>query len=111
MHPNTRRALLAALAPGEQIVQSIDVVGSTLVLTDRRLHIVRHGASFRPTTGIRSWTLDRELILRFGPTRRGTTRLEIGRTGRMSGVFVTGEELDAARALVAEARARAYSDR
>ena len=94
----------------ERVQRVVAAVGCSLVLTDRRLAVVREGASYRPRTGVRSWALDRSLVLRLAPARRETARLVIERTGRSASVFLTGEHVDEARTLIAEIRSRTYAD-
>jgi hypothetical protein len=102
-------AMTSILDSAERVERVVPAVGCTLVLTDRRLVLVRQGASFRPRSGIQSWPLDRGLTLRLSATRRETTRLAIQGTGRSASVFVTDEQATLARALVAEVRQRTFS--
>lgn len=106
----TRAALAPALEPSERVERAVAAVGCTLVLTDRRLLVVRDGASFRPRSGVRSWPLDRDLTLRVGQIRRDTTRLVIDHAGRSVSVFLTAVQIDDAQALVARIRQRIYAD-
>ena len=107
---DARAALAPALEASERIERSVAAVGCTLVLTDRRLAVVRDGASFRPRSGVQLWPLDRELTLRLGPARRGTSRLVIDHAGRSASVFLTTAQLEDAQALIAEIRQRIYTD-
>lgn len=106
----TRAALVPVLDASECVEQVVSAVGCSLVLTDRRLVVVREGASYRPRSGVRTWPLDRELVLRLAPSRRETARLVIEQTGRSASVFLTGEHVDEARSLIAEIRSRTYAD-
>lgn len=56
-------ALLDVLEPGEGVEQIALAVGCCLVLTERRLLLVREGADHRPKTGIGSWPTDERLRL------------------------------------------------
>ena len=51
----TAEALREVLEEGEAVVAALPSIGSALVLTDRRLIIIRDGRSFRPRTGVRDW--------------------------------------------------------
>ena len=65
------------------IEENVDIlapaVGSILVLTDRRLIVLRQGAEFRPRTGIQSFALDRDLEVRIAPTIKQVTVASSGR--------------------------------
>ena len=52
------------LQRSEEVLESATAVGCTLVLTDRRLMLVREGTQHRPRTGVQTWTLDRTLTIR-----------------------------------------------
>jgi hypothetical protein len=98
-------ALAAVLDPTERVDLVAPAVGSFIVLTQRRLVVVRDGASFRPKTGVRSFDLGRGLGVRIGPGRR---RVIIESDGRTINVFVRAEQLEQAEALVVEVRRRIY---
>ncbi len=100
---SARKALADVLDPGERIDQIAHAVGCAVVLTDRRLLIVRDGASHRPKTGVRSFGLDHDLAVRIGPARR---RILIEWKGRRTSAFIRSEHLGPAELLVAEARRR-----
>jgi hypothetical protein len=94
-----RSALEATLEPGERIDREASAVGAHLLLTNRRLVVVRDGFEFRPKSGIRSWSLDGRLVLRL---EQG--RLLIDQDGPAVGVFLTEAQAPAVRSLVAKAR-------
>ena len=96
-----RKALTATLEEGERIVRDAPAIGAHLLLTDRRLVVIREGFDFRPATGIRSWPLDRHLQLRVEPGR-----LLIDGRGGVVGVFYREPQVRAIRSLVAEIRRR-----
>jgi hypothetical protein len=96
-------ALAQILDPDERVDAVAPAVGSALVLTDRRLIVVREGASFRPKTGIRVFALDRDLRVRVGPARK---RVIIESAGATINVFVRSEQLGQAERLLAEVRRR-----
>jgi hypothetical protein len=94
-----RNALEATLEPGERIDREASAVGAHLLLTNRRLVVVRDGFEFRPKSGIRSWPLDGHLVLRL---EQG--RVLIEQDGPAVGVFHTEAQAAAVRSLVAKAR-------
>ena len=94
-----RSALEATLEPGERIDREAPAVGAHLLLTNRRLVVVRDGFEFRPKSGIRSWPLDGYLVLRL---EQG--RVLIEQDGPAVGVFHTEAQAAAVRSLVAKAR-------
>lgn len=103
MSPDARAALASFLEPTEPVDAVVAAVGCVMVLTRRRLVIVRDGANFRPKTGVRWFDLDRTLGIRIGPGRR---RVIIDAAGTSITVFVRPEQLEQAERLVAEVRRR-----
>lgn len=104
-------ALLALdLGVDERVERVASTVGCTLVLTDRRLALVRDGASFRPKTGVQSWPIERSLSLQVSRMRRDTARLLIGQNEGSVSVFVTAAQLASVRAIIADIRSRAYAE-
>ena len=104
--PESARAALAGiLGRAEHVEMVVATVGSSLVLTDRRLVVIRDGANFRPTTGVRSFVLDHDLQLRIGPQLK---RVIIETTGETINLFIRPHQLHAAEALVAETRRRIH---
>jgi hypothetical protein len=101
----TREAIDAVLDPAESVEFAAPAVGSSLVLTQRRLIVVRDGASFRPKSGVRPFDLCGGLSIRMGPTRR---RVIIESEAGTVNVFVRSEQLALAEAFVAEVRRRIY---
>jgi hypothetical protein len=104
----SQSALAQILDAEERIDQIAPAVGSSLVLTDRRLILVREGANFRPKTGIRSFAIDLYLHVRLGPSRK---RLMIEAAGKTINVFVRPDQVDDAETLLAEVRRRIYGNR
>jgi hypothetical protein len=98
------------LGADERAQRVASAVGCTLVLTDRRLALVRDGASFRPKTGVHSWPVDRDLTLRVSQMHRDTGRLLIEQADRRTSVFVTTAQLPEVRAIIADVRSRAYAE-
>jgi hypothetical protein len=105
--PAAREAIAAVLDPTESVEFVAPAVGSSLVLTQRRLFVVRDGASFRPKTGVRPFELDAGLKIRIGPARR---RVIIESPAGTINVFVRSEQLEQAETFVAEVRRRIYAD-
>ena len=100
-----RIALAKTLDPGERVARA---VGCTLVLTDQRLLLVRDGANYRPTSGVRAWPLDGDLVLRLGRAHRETMRVTIAHATDTASVFLSGEQLVDARSLIDEVRRRTF---
>ncbi len=107
---DARQALAPVLEASERIERVTAAVGCTLVLTDRRLLVIRDGAKFRPRSGVRWWPLHRDLTLRLARVRHDTSRLVIQRDGRPASVFLTGTQVRDAQALIAEIRHRTFAD-
>jgi|SRR6187401_2680612 hypothetical protein len=101
-----REALVAALDPAESVELVAPAVGSSLVLTQRRLFVVRDGANFRPKTGVRRFDIGTGLAIRIGPARR---RVIIESAAGTINVFVRSEQLARAESFVAEVRRRLYT--
>jgi hypothetical protein len=100
---DARAALDGILEPGERVLLVAPAVGSTVVLTQRRLVVVRDGASFRPKTGVRAFAIAPGLAVRIGAARH---RVIIEWDGRTITVFIRPEQLELAEAIVAELRRR-----
>ena len=101
-----RVVLAGALDEDENVDILAPAVGSILVLTDRRLIVLRQGAESRPRTGIQSFALDRDLEVRIAPTIKQVT---VASSGRAISVFIRREQLADVEALVAELRRRIYA--
>ena len=101
-----RVVLAGALDEDENVDVLAPAVGSILVLTDRRLIVLRHGAESRPMTGIQSFALDRDLEVRIAPTIKQVT---VASSGRAISVSIQREQLVDVEALVAELRRRIYA--
>ena len=100
---DARAALETALEPSERVQLVAPAVGCAIVLTQRRLIVVRDGAKFRPKTGVRAFAIDQGLAVRIGPARQ---RVIIESEGRTITTFVRQEQLERAEALIAELRRR-----
>ena len=101
-----RESLEAVLEPSEKVEAVAPAVGSSLVLTQHRLFVVRDGASFRPKTGVRTFELKTGLSIRMGPARK---RIIIESTNGTINLFVRSGQLARAEGFVAEVRRRMYS--
>ena len=106
LSPASQKVLEGALDATEQVDMIAGAVGSSLVLTDRRLMVIRDGAGWRPTSGVRSFALDHDLGVRIGPQLK---RVIIEPTGETINLFIRHSQLGAAEALVAEVRRRIHS--
>ena len=102
-----REALAAVLDPAEKVESVAPAVGSSLVLTQHRLFVVRDGASFRPKTGVRTFELGNGLTIRIGPARK---RVIIESAAGTINLFVRSEQLAQAEGFVAEVRRRIYAN-
>jgi hypothetical protein len=100
-----RTALAGVLEPPERVELVAPAVGCVMVLTQRRLVIVREGAKFRPKTGVRTFPIAARLAVRIGPARR---RVIIESDARAITVFIRAEQLAQAEALIAELRRRIF---
>jgi len=108
-HDEFHVALDRALGPDERVDLTAQAVGCTLVLTNLRVLIVRDGAKFRPSSGIRAWPLDRGLRLRLGRAYRQVHRLAIGDVSKTVSVFISTDQVVEAQRLIAEARRRTFA--
>lgn len=100
----TAEALREILTGDEEPLGAITTPGSTLVLTNERLIIIREGRSFRPKTGIRMWALDPALRIEVRGRRHGDGSILIGRDLRATSFFVSERDWLDAVAVVAEAQ-------
>jgi len=100
-----RVVLAGALDEDENVDVLAPAVGSILVLTDRRLIVLRQGAEFRPRTGIQSFALDRDLEVRIAPT---TKQVTVAAACRAIPISIRREQQGDVEALVAELRKRIY---
>jgi hypothetical protein len=98
--------LRSALQADETVTHVLPAIGCTLVLTSRRLLIVRDGSSFRPRTGVRQWDVGPGLTVRPGLVRQGTGSLVISWDRDVTSVFVRGDRWDDALELVGAVRGR-----
>jgi hypothetical protein len=102
-----REAMEAVLDPAESVELMAPAVGSSLVLTQRRLIVVRDGANFRPKSGVRPFELAPGLSIRIGPRLR---RVIIESDAGTISLFIRPEQLRQAETFVAEVRRRIRLD-
>lgn len=102
----TAEALREVFGEGETVVAACPSVGSALVLTDRRLLIIRDGRSFRPRSGIRDWGLGPSLRIQVGSLRNGSGTLTIHRERGATSFFVAERDWLDALWIVDEAQRR-----
>jgi len=102
----TGAVLRSTLAPTERLTHAVPAVGSMLVLTTRRLLIIRDGSAFRPVSGIRDWPLDPTLEVRPGLVRHGSGSIAIRQGREVVSVFVPAAEWEAALTLIGALRGR-----
>jgi hypothetical protein len=107
-------AFLAASASGEPVVDHVEGLGATLVLTATRAIVVRQGAHFRPRNGVRSWFLRGLREVNLAPPRNGNGRVVL-RTGtypwQAVSLFIAAQEWPAAERVVAKIRERVAQTR
>ena len=101
-------SLGAVLEPGEGVLGALTSLAGTLVLTDRRLLIVREGRSYRPQSGIRSWAISSAVDLRYGAPRGGMGRLVVGNGREAVSFFVKECDWDEALRIFTLARGIAH---
>ncbi len=101
-------ALADVLEIDEQLLGAVTTLAGTLVLTDRRVVIVRQGRTYRPRTGIRSWWISSTVHLRCVMPRGGMGRLMIGTGKQAANFFVKTSDWDDALRMVTITRGIAY---
>ncbi|MEA2631358.1 MAG: hypothetical protein QOE66_1577 [Chloroflexota bacterium] len=103
-------SLRGILESGEPVLGALTSLAGTLVLTDRRVVIVREGRGYRPQSGIRSWAISNELDLRYGAPRGGMGRLVVGNGKGAISFFVKECDWDEALRIVTMARGIAHRE-
>jgi hypothetical protein len=93
----------------EGILGVVTSLAGSLVLTDRRVVIVREGHSYRPSNGIRSWDISSDVGFRYGAPRGGMGRLVVGDGKAETSFFVN--ESDCTEALRLVTMAHSIADR
>jgi hypothetical protein len=99
----TTATLAGLLEAGEEVRGGLASVSASLVLTDRRLLLIREGWRHRPANGIRTWALDGSFRIVAAP--RGVAgALIVDRNRDATSFFVSAEDWPDALRLVTEAR-------
>jgi hypothetical protein len=96
------------LEPGEGVLGAVTSLAGTLVLTGRRVLIVREGRGYRPQSGIRSWGISRAVDFTYGAVRGGLGRLIVGNGKEATSFFVKACDWDEALRLVTVAHGIAH---
>jgi len=96
------------LARGEDVLGSVTSLAGTLVLTDRRVVIVREGRGYRPQSGIRCWDISTDVDFKHGRLRGGMGRLVVGNGKAAASFFVKEIDWLEALRLVTTAHGIAY---
>ena len=102
------------LEAGEEPVVQLTGVGASLIVTDRRVVIVRDGSGFRPRSGTRSWAHENVLRVSLSEPMRGQARIVL-RTGprpwQAVSMFFKLDQLRVAERVAGEIRKRHRSER
>jgi predicted deacetylase len=99
--------------PGEVDADDVLAVlpgnGASVLATPHQVVILRDGSTFRPRTGVRSWSYDQILDVSLSDPHRGQARIVL-RIGRFPweavSVFFNARHLPEAERVIAEIRAR-----
>jgi hypothetical protein len=97
------QSLESVFRPGEEVLGSVSSLAGSLVLTDRRILILREGRGYRPQSGIRSWDIEPGIAFTYAPPRGGLGRLMIGEGKAATSFFVKTRDWDAALRLISVA--------
>ena len=73
--PDWSNPALATL--GEDLLDQVEGLGATLILTPTRAVLVRQGAQYRPRSGVRSWPYGTLRDVQLMPPRNGNGRVVI----------------------------------
>jgi len=96
------------LQTDEGILGVVTSLAGSLVLTDRRVVIVREGHGYRPQNGIRSWDISSDVGFRYGAPRGGMGRLVVGDGKAATSFFVNESDWTEAMRLVTMAHSIAH---
>ena len=102
--------VLAALEPGEEVVDLLPGLGAVLVVTSTRVMVIREGTHFRPRNGVRSWPHGELRDVSLALPRRGHGRIVLreGRDPKQAvSVFIEADSWAAAERIVGDIHARA----
>jgi len=112
--PSGPDGIEGVLETDEELVAHLTGVGASLLVTQRRVVIVRHRSAFRPRSGIRSWAYDSNLQVSTSPPRHGHAQfmLRTGSGARQAvSLFFAAEQWPEAQRLIREIRNRAKAAR
>jgi hypothetical protein len=101
-------SLVEILEPQEDVLGAVTTLAGSLILTDRRVVIVREGRTYRPRTGIRSWWFSSKVDLRCVMPRGGMGRLMVGNGKQAANFFVKTSDWDDALRMVTITRGIAF---
>jgi len=94
---------------GEEIDDEVAGLGAALVLTPTRVIVVRQGAHFRPSSGVRAWPYRVIRAVQLTPSRHGSGRIVL-RVGpypwQAISIFIDAQRMPSAERLVTELRGR-----
>jgi hypothetical protein len=103
-------SLDGVLGADEAVLGAVTSLAGTLILTNRRVVIVREGRGYRPLNGIRSWDISTEVDFTYGPPRGGLGRLVIGNGREAASFFVKERDWLEALRLITMAHGIAHRD-
>jgi hypothetical protein len=102
-------AVAAEAEAGEAVLEHVQGLGATLMVTTTRVIVIRQGAHFRPRSGIREWPLSTLRDVQLAPPKHGNGRVVL-RTGlypwQAVSMFVSAQEWRAAERAVGQIRVR-----
>jgi hypothetical protein len=115
-HPPQRKPISESQEPafltsaaGETVLEQVQGLGATLMVTTSRVIVIRQGAHFRPRSGIREWPLETLRDVQLAPPKHGNGRVVL-RTGpypwQAVSLFVSAQEWRAAERAVGQIRVR-----
>lgn len=94
---------------GEEIDDEVSGLGAALVLTPTRVIVVRQGAHFRPSSGVRAWPYRVIRSVQITPARHGNGRIVL-RVGpypwQAISIFIDAQRMPSAERLVNQLRTR-----
>lgn len=95
---------------GEEIDDEVAGLGASLVLTPTRAIVIRQGAHFRPSSGVRAWPYGTIRAVQLSPSKHGSGRIVL-RVGpypwQAVSLFIDAERRPAAERVVSQLRVRA----
>ena len=103
------QAQVLLAAADETVLEHVEGVGATLVVTATRAIVVRQGAHFRPRNGVRSWPLNALRAAQLVAPYHGNGRVVL-RTGpypwQAVSLFIPAQQWPAAERAVGQIRVR-----